>query len=392
MKKYILFFVSSTCFITANLTAQTITKVAGKTMSKFGYGGDGGSALLAELPNPRSIAFDTSGNLYFTDYACNRIRKIDKKGIIQTVVGSGDEYQPHSKTTWEGLVGGYSGDGSSARSARLYGPEYIVFDNQNNIYFSDQNGTCIRKVSAATGIITTIVGDGIRARDKDGSNINDNNDDGIDRKLSEQSKIDVRAMAIDKGGNLYVTERYLIRKINISAGTITTVAGTGQQSFHGVNGDGGLATNSALYYPSNVAFDNYGNWYFAESGNNVLRKVNKSGIISTIAGVKIKEGYDPSEDIFPPNGALAKATNIPSPMSLVIDNSGDKYFLSKGKISSSSDYTKVLLKIDQNGVVKKILDLGDGQLAATDKKGNLYFFTEYSFLRYGVSIYKISLK
>jgi sugar lactone lactonase YvrE len=108
-----------------------------------GYSGDGGPATSAQLSYPKDVALDGSGNLYIADSGNNRIRMVSAAGIITTVAGTG--------------AVGYSGDGGSARNAKLGYPAGVAVDSGGNLYVADTNNFRVRKIST-TGIITTIAG------------------------------------------------------------------------------------------------------------------------------------------------------------------------------------------------------------------------------------------
>ena len=384
MKKYILFFVSSTCFITANLTAQTITKVAGIHTSKSGSSGDGGPALSAALTHPDGIAFDTLGNLYFSDV--NVIRKIDHKGIITTVGGNGIE--------------GYSGDNKLATLTNLKAPRKIVFDNRNNMYFSDQDGTCVRKISSETGIITTIIGDGIEHDNEKGYMSDNNNDDGVNRELSKQTSVYIENLSIDKFDNLYITEHSIVRKLDLKKNLIIRYAGTGEyRKNENVEGDGCLASKVSIGFPQKVGFDKYGNGYFTERnrGKGFLRKINNQGVISTIAGCL----NCTDDDVIQTNRlALAAKSTILFPLDFEVDNSGNKYILSQN-MGFNKPSSRVLFKIDNNGMIKQLIDfkkvdyLEGFQIncLTSDRNGNIYIgLSPITYGEEGGFIYKISLK
>ena len=127
-----------------------ITTFAGN--ATYGYSGDGGPATAAELDYPCGLAFDNSNNLFIADYFNNRIRKVSTSGVITTIVGNG--YGAPSS-------GGYSGDGGQATAGELYNPIDIKLDTAGNFYIADQLNHRLRMISAATGIISTIAGNGI---------------------------------------------------------------------------------------------------------------------------------------------------------------------------------------------------------------------------------------
>src|SRR5204863_1362686 len=121
--------------------SQTINTVAG------GGAGDGGDATIANLNSPASVAVDSSGNLYIADLGNERIRKIAAAtGIITTVAGNG--------------VLGFTGDGGAATKASLNSPASVAQDASGNLYIAEYANHRIRKVDAASGIITTVAGNG----------------------------------------------------------------------------------------------------------------------------------------------------------------------------------------------------------------------------------------
>lgn len=221
----------------------------------FGWAGDNGPATAAQIRQPQGLAFDSLGNLYIADGLNYRIRKVDTSNIITTVAGTG--------------VAGYSGDGGPALSAQLNLPSDLAFDSLGNYYIADAWNNCVRKVDTA-GNITTIAGNGIAGFSGDGG-------PAITAMLNEPQGI-----AVDALGNLIISDNFncRVRSVN-SAGIITTIVGTG---VCGYSGDGGLATLAMVHNPEKLYLDSGGNLYIADTANLRVRKVNASGIISTIAG------------------------------------------------------------------------------------------------------------
>jgi sugar lactone lactonase YvrE len=232
-----------------------------------GFRGDGGAATAALLHWPTDIALDSGGNLYIADSANNRIRMVDARGIITTVAGTG---QP-----------GFSGDGGPAASAQLNlasmvedSHASIALDAQGNLYISDSYNARIRMIDRH-GIITTFAGSGEPAYSGDGG------------PATAAAIGRPTGLAFDAEGNLYVataSTRFTfdsrIRKID-KQGMITTVVGTGEPSF---SGDGGPALAATIRDPWGIAFDKAGNLYIADTGNNRVRKVDRSDTITTVAG------------------------------------------------------------------------------------------------------------
>jgi trimeric autotransporter adhesin len=205
-----------------------------------GFSGDGGLATNCEMYNPYEIATDNAGNVYICDRYNHRVRKVDGSGIITTIAGTG--------------TGGFSGDGGAATSADLYYPSSVHVDAFGNIFIADQFNHRIRKITG--GIISTVVGDGTPGSAGDGGPATSaqlNNPHGI---------------FVDNSGNLYIADSDNNKVRKVSAGIITTIAGTGTP---GYTGDGGIGTSAQLTYPTKVAVNNSGQVYVADYNNNVIR-------------------------------------------------------------------------------------------------------------------------
>ncbi len=271
-----------------------INTVAGN--GTYGYSGDGGVATSAELRDPEGLAVDIAGNIYIADLYNNRIRKVTATtGDISTVAGNGYGVC---------CTGGYSGDGGAATSAELYWPEGVAVDKASNIYIADTYNNRIRKVTAVTGIIVTVAGNGTAGY----------NGDGIAATSAEVNY--PGALTVDTAGNIYIadTGNNRVRKVTVSTGKISTVAGDGTE---GYSGDGGAATSAELYYPYGVAVDTAGNIYFADTRNYRIRKVTVStGKISTVAGDGTS-GYSG-------DGGAATSAEI-NPFGVAVDTPGNIY-------------------------------------------------------------------
>ncbi len=225
-----------------------------------------GPATQTGIGYPEGIAVDASGNVYFSDPLCHRIRKVDTNGRLTTVAGSVPSccYSSYYR-------GGYGGDGgpATAQEAALNYPEAVAADASGNIYIADTNNHRIRKVDP-NGIITTVAGNGSSGHSGDGG-------------PATQAKLwSPAGIAVNGSGNLFIadTGNNRIRKVDPS-GTIMTVAGNGSS---GYSGDGGQATQASLDLPSGVAVDSLGNLYIGDNWNDRIRKVDRSGIIMTVAG------------------------------------------------------------------------------------------------------------
>jgi sugar lactone lactonase YvrE len=244
------------------LTVSTgiLTTVAGTGLTT--YNGDDIDATTAAINTPEGVSVDGVGNIYIADSVNHRLRKVTvSTGKITTVAGTG--------------IPGSGKDGILATTSNLYRPAGLAVDVEDNIYIADSSNHRIRKVSASTRLITTVAGTGI-------SSYNGDNIDATTAQLSYPF-----AVAVDKVGDIYIADTYnnRIRKVTISTGKITTIAGTGVSGF---NADGIDATTATLNNPKGVAVDRAGNVFIADSGHYRIRKVIVStGKITTIAGTGI---------------------------------------------------------------------------------------------------------
>jgi sugar lactone lactonase YvrE len=235
-----------------NASTGIITTVAGNGTS--GYNGDNILATSAELWDISGVAVDAAGNIYITDDYNFRIRKVNAStGIITTIAGNG--------------TSGYSGDNALATSAKLCPVGSVAIDVFGNIYVADggNNNNRIRKITVATGIITTVAGDSIQGYGGD-------NGLAISAELNQPYGV-----ALDSSRNIYILDTYnfRIRKVNASTGIITTVAGNGTS---GYNGDNILATSAELGGPYGIASDVLGNIFLADEGNSRIRKVSACSV------------------------------------------------------------------------------------------------------------------
>ena len=238
------------------VTQGVISTVAGNGLTPFS--GDGGAATKASL-GVNALAVDGSGNIYVADMVSNRVLKVGASGIISAFAGNG--------------AYSFSGDGGPATSAAVFGPSDVAVDGAGNVFISDTTNNRIRKVSAA-GIMSTVAGTGSPAFSGDGG-------PATSAAISSPTSV-----ALDGAGNLYFTDagNNRVRRINTS-GVIATIAGG---AIPGFSGDGGAATSASLFLPGGLAVDGAGNIYIDDVANNRIRKVNTAGIISTVAGSGVK--------------------------------------------------------------------------------------------------------
>jgi sugar lactone lactonase YvrE len=236
-----------------------LTTVAG-SLNRYGSEGDGGPATEASLLDPFGIALDSAGNLYIADINSFVVRKVDARTqVVTTFAGN---RQPAILE-----------DNGPATAATLTLPTTVVLDSAGNLYINDSGNERIRKVDAATGIITTEVGGG--------DSLSGLGDDGPAAKA--RLSIPSGRIAIDRNGTFYIADRYhyRIRKVDGSSHIISTIAGNGRDES---SGDGGLALNAGVL-PDDLALDRRGNLYFAENATRTIRKINlASGVVTTVAG------------------------------------------------------------------------------------------------------------
>ncbi len=325
-------------------SSGVISTIAGT--GEGGFGGDGGPATDAQLHFPQGVAIDGAGNLYIADSGNHQIRKVDSAGIISTIAGTGE--------------GGFGGDGGPASEAQLAAPRGVAVDGAGNLYIADRQNHRIRKVDS-TGTITTVAGGGV------GGGALGDGGPAIETRL-----IRPNGVALDAAGNLYFTESSArIRKVD-AAGIISTIAGTGERGF---GGDGGPATEAQLDFPYGVALDAAGNLYFADQVNNRIRKVDSLGVISTIAGT--------GERGFGGDGGPAVQAQFNWPRGLTMDGAGNLFIAdsSNNRIRKvdSSGVISTIAGPGESGDGGPAVDalLRFPRDVALDDLGNLYIAEEH---------------
>lgn len=321
--------------------AQSITTYAGGGIE------DGQLAVNLPVYGPRGVALDRAGNIYFAESLNGRVRRIDvATGRITTVAGSG--------------ASGFSGDGGVATGASLKQPRGVALDDAGNVYIADHDNDRVRRVDAASGVITTFAGGGALA-------------DGIgDGDVATKATFDGPWGLVVSRGALYVTEDGYrgnrVRRIDLTTKIITTVTG-GVDGVPGDTGDGAKATDAKLNQPLGITADADGNLFVADSGNDRIRRIEAgTNTITTYAG-----GGAPADGL----GDGGVATNAKLSFPTVVA------FNASGNLVIASDSSRLRI-VDRN--TRVISTLANPQTLiyglAFDAAGNGYFEDEsYNVIR-----------
>lgn len=294
------------------VSGGNISNYAGSPTGIQGNTGDGGPASMALLGGHIAIAIDASNNLYIGDGKNNVIRQVNFSTMnINKIAGTGG--------------GGFSGDGGPALMAQFNGnrlpvavgagptPDYFVFDHDN---------FRIRKVH--TGTISTVGGSGFGAF-ADGP--------GASASFALPS-----GMFVDPAGNILLCDKgnNRVRRIDGVSGVVSTIAGTGAPGF---SGDGGPAVSAQLTHPNSVLIDSSGNIFIADTDNKCVRKIDPSGIISTVAGQGGKGGFSG-------DGGPATSAMLDEPDGVAVNAKGDIFIL------DGSD--NIIRKVDTSGIITTV--------------------------------------
>jgi len=303
--RLVLFFLLSTAAIPA-ANAQQASYVI-QTVAGSDNTGDGGQALSAALSQPEGIAVDPAGNVYVADAAVHRVRKIALDGSIQTVAGTG--------------VAGFAGDGGPATVALLNQPYGLAIDRAGNLYIADLGNARVRKVTI-DGTIQTVAGGGALPASSTGQG-----GPATSAKLSEP-----RNVALDAADSLYISDFGANQLYQVtSSGILSLIAGSGVAGFTGV---GTSALLAQLDAPAGLTVDPDGAIYFADSGNNFVRKV-YNGVITTVfhtpgpTGVTLDNTgalYVAAASYF--GTVSAQIAGVASARDVTLDTAGNVYFTS----------------------------------------------------------------
>jgi sugar lactone lactonase YvrE len=289
-----------------------LTVIAGT--GEGGFSGDGGPAVKAQLNAPHDLAFDAEGNLLIADTFNHRIRRIDRQGVITTVVGSGKAP--------------YSGYGATAPKDTLNNPQGVAVDREGNILIADTYNRVVRRLDR-NGTLTVIAGS-VAGLSGDGG-----------RATEAQLNLPM-AVTVGPDGDVYVSDAANSRVRRVKAdGGIQTLAGFGGgEGLGGAGfvGDGGPAEKAKLFTPADVRFDTAGNLYISDSGNNRIRIV-RGGVITTIAGIG-RAGFSG-------DGKEALAAELNTPQKIAVAKDGSVFIADRGnqrvrKVDARSFITTVV--------------------------------------------------
>ena len=263
------------------------------------------------------MAFDAGGALYIAELQGHRVRKMDAQQRILVVAGSG--------------VQGYAGDGGPATAAQLDSPAAIALDGTGTLYISDSHNHRVRRVDAATGVITTVAGTGVAGS-------------GGDNGPATAATLDLPVgLALDASGDLWIADAraHRIRNVDARTGVIDTVAGTGSE---GDGGDGGPAVQAMLDTPTSLAVDADGNVYVADEHNHRIRRIDAiSGVITAVVGGSATAGAQDEE---------GRGVSLRLPRGLSLDASGMLFVADMGaqKVLRLDPSTGVMQSVAGSGI------------------------------------------
>ena len=296
--------------------ARQITTFAGTGLA--GYSGDNGSAGKAQLKNPYGITRGPEGALYICDMDNHRIRKVSRDGNITTVAGTGKR--------------GYSGDGGPALQAELNEPYEVRFDKAGDMFFVEMRTHVVRRVDGRTKFISTVAGSGKEGFSGDG---------GLATKAELRQP---HSIQFDGRGYLYICDigNNRIRKVDLSAGMISTFAGTGERL---PTPDGAKLANAPLNGPRAIDFDKDGNmWLALREGNAIYRLDLTADTIHHVAGTGQKG--------FTGNGGPAKQATLSGPKGISVAPNGNVYF------ADTESHSVRMIDV-RNGTVELVAGTGE---------------------------------
>ena len=397
----------------------TITTIAGT--GERGHSGDGGPAVDAQLFAPTGLLVDLLGNVYISDSGNASIRKVDSSGMIETIAGPGEP--------------GTLGNGGPAIKARLGSPRGIAMDPSGNLFVAESLNDIVRRISPS-GTIMPFAGTGERFDKRDGGpasmaqfgyprdiaadaagnvyvldsyQIRKIDPDGMIATIAGTGKFGYSGdggpaiaaelegptvLELDTNGNLYIANLRRVRKIDV-AGTITTIAGTGERGF---SGDGGPATSAQLSSARSVAVDSVGNVYIADYYNHRVRKIDASGVITTLVGTGVRDrtsefgyvvstGASEADYVWEPGGiAPAAETRLSFPSQLALDANDNLYVFDQGNRSSFNGRVGRIDTASSEPLITPLPPMDVSPFVSSfdvDKSGNVFVFYSGSVLMFG---------
>jgi sugar lactone lactonase YvrE len=296
-----------------------LTVIAGT--GEGGFGGDGGPAIKAQLHAPHDLAFDAEGNLLIADTYNHRIRRIDRQGAITTVAGTGKAP--------------YTGYGDRAPKDSLNNPQGIAVDRAGNILIADTYNRVVRRLER-NGTLTIVAGS-VAGLSGDGG-------------PATEAQLNLpMAVTVGPDGSIYVTDAANSRVRRVATdganGKIQTVTGFGGgEGIGGAGfvGDGGPAEKAKLFTPADVKLDTAGNLYISDSGNNRIRVI-RGGVITTIAGSG-RAGFGG-------DGKPATAAELNTPQKIAIAKDGSIF------VADRANHR--VRKIDARGIITTVVGEGE---------------------------------